>query len=137
MAVRLILSWSPQRRRVFICKRLLALAGWRVNPRRVADQWLEPMKEHLAGLRHIPEEEREEALTRWLDKQLRSDPDSHPLVKGMIWWTSESHRRSGRICLRNCNAPSWEKASLERNCSNALEPLRNAPLIALRVLHKC
>jgi hypothetical protein len=79
---RLNLSWSPQRRREFICKRLLAIAGWKVNPRRVADQWLNPVQEHLRGLRHIPQEEREEALTRWLDAQLRNDPDSQPLVKG-------------------------------------------------------
>ena len=79
---RLNISWSAQRRREFICDRLLAVAGWKVNPRRVADQWLDPVKEHLGRLRHIPEEERVKALTRWLDAQLRSDPDSRPLVKG-------------------------------------------------------
>jgi len=79
---RLNLSWSSQRRRDFICNRLLAVAGWKVNPRPVADQWLDPVKEHLRGLRYIPAEEREEALTQWLDAQLRNDPDSQPLVKG-------------------------------------------------------
>jgi len=79
---RLNLSWSTLRRREFICNRLQAVAGWKVNPRRVADQWLDPVKEHLRGLRHIPEQEREKALTRWLDEQLRNVPDSQPLVKG-------------------------------------------------------
>ena len=79
---RLNLSWSPQRRREFICNRLQAVAGWKVNPRRVADQWLDPVKEHLRGSHHIPEEERVEALAGWLDAQLRNDPDSQPQVKG-------------------------------------------------------
>ncbi len=79
---RLNLSWSPQRRRKFICSRLLTVAGWKVNPRPVADRWLNQVEEHLRGIRHIPEEKREAALTQWLDEQLKSDPDSQPLVRG-------------------------------------------------------
>jgi hypothetical protein len=79
---RLNFSWSSQRRREFICKRLLAVAGWKVNPRPVADKWLNQLEEHLRGLRHIPGEERITALTRWLDEQLKSDPDSQPQVRG-------------------------------------------------------
>ncbi len=79
---RLNLSWSPQRRRDFICERLMKVAGWRVNPRPVADQWLTPVQEYLRSLRHRPEEERLAALTQWLDAQLKNDPDSQPLVKG-------------------------------------------------------
>jgi hypothetical protein len=76
------LSWSPQRLREFISKRLLAIAGWKVNPRRIADQWLDPVRVHLRGLRLIPETEREKVLTRWLDEQLRNDPYSQPLIRG-------------------------------------------------------
>jgi hypothetical protein len=79
---RLNLSWPPQRRRDFICTRLLAVAGWKVNPRKIADRWLEPLAEYLSGLRSIPDSEREVALTGWLDAQLKADPDSRPIVGG-------------------------------------------------------